>query len=106
MISDMLDDLTVKIAGDKEAKALVKQQHYAKGTHNAPTSYGLYYKDRLVGVCMFSTPGAEDVRSWVFGKGNEHEMTELHRLVMLSEIDWPERPANILSWFVTKVFLN
>lgn len=89
----------------KVGRPFIVEHHYSRGCHGAPTTFGCYTREgRLVGVCAFATPCSENVRAWPFGedKGSKDGVTELHRLVMLGEEDWPERPRNALSYFVRR----
>lgn len=82
----------------REAKEFVVSRHYTRGMTNGPTgTYGLYDGDTLLGVCVFSTPCAESVRSYVFGPEHKGRVTELSRLVLLDEA-----PRNSESYFVSR----
>ena len=94
--------MTVKRIPLKEGKPFVIEHHYSKGCQKSATTFGCYHGERLVGVCAFATPCGENVRSWVFGAADKSAVTELHRLVMLGEDVWLERPRNALSWFVKR----
>lgn len=75
----------------------IKMHHYSRGCHNGPMCWGLFDKERLIGVCAFATPNSENVRASVFGEENKSRVTELHRLVILDET-----PTNTESWFIVR----
>lgn len=97
-------NLEVRRIPAKVGRLFIIEHHYAHGCHLSPTTIGCFDGERLVGVCAFATPCSENVRAWPFGadKPSKDGVTELHRLVMLGEEDWPARPANSLSWFVNQ----
>lgn len=87
-----------KVAG-KIGKEFVKKHHYSHGIHNGPMTWGMFKKDSdtLVGVIAFATPCSENVRSSVFGPEYRAHVTELHRLVLLDEVE-----HNAESWFIAR----
>lgn len=96
-ISTDFSDYTVSKIDSKLGKEFVKTNHYSKGIHNGPMCYGLFHKDKLVGVCAFATPCSENVCASVFGYDMRRSVTELHRLVLLDEA-----PKNSESWFIVR----
>ena len=82
------------------AKEYIIEHHYSHGCHNGPSPcYGLFEKEKLIGVLMFATPCSENVRSSVFGKEYKDSITELHRLHILDCT-----PSNTESWFISQCF--
>jgi len=75
----------VKPIKSKTGKEYIKKHHYSHGIHNGAECYGLFYKDKLFGVCAFSTPCSENVCRSVAGEGNERQVIELSRLHLLDE---------------------
>lgn len=93
-------DYQVSRISCKVAKEYIIANHYTHGCHNSPSPcYGLFDKEKLIGVLMFATPCSEAVRSSVFGKGYENWVTELHRLHILDVT-----PKNTESWFISRCF--
>ena len=75
----------------------IRENHYTRTCHNGPTCYGLFDRDRLIGVCAFATPCSENVRASVYGEDRKNEVTELHRLFVIDGT-----PKNTESWFVSR----
>ena len=81
----------------KEAKAFVLEHHYLSRSHPACRfRFGLFRRNRLAGVAVFSHPCNDQVLSSIFG-GAAIESVELGRFVLLDEV-----PANGESWFLSR----
>ena len=85
------------IADDKTAKAFVCEHHYSGSYPAARRRMGLYRKDALVGVAVFSHPSNDKVLS-IFG-ANAKTSVELGRFVLLDDV-----PANGETWFLSRCF--
>lgn len=93
-----MNDYEVKRIPCKQAKEYIIKNHYSHGCHNGPSPcYGLFDKDKLIGVLMFATPCSENVRASVFGAEHKDCVTELHRLHILDVT-----PKNTESWFISR----
>lgn len=92
-------DYNVRKIPSKIGRDYIIKHHYSHGCHNAPTCYGLFDKDELIGVCAFACPCSENVRSSVFGEDYKNSVTELHRLHILDVT-----PKNTESWFISRCF--
>lgn len=93
-----MKDYGVKRIPCKQAKEYIIKNHYSHGCHNGPSPcYGLFDKDKLIGVLMFATPCSENVRASVFGEDYKDCVTELHRLHILDVT-----PKNTESWFIAR----
>lgn len=91
-------DYEVKKIQCKQAKEYIIQNHYSHGCHNAPSPcYGLFDKDKLIGVLMFANPCSEIVRASLFGNEYKKHVIELHRLHILDVT-----PRNTESWFISR----
>jgi len=98
--SGELDDrFSVSRINSTLGKNFIREHHYSHGCHNGPMTWGLFDKEALtlIGVIAFATPCSENVRRCVFGPGREHNVTELHRLVILDGT-----PSNTESWFIVR----
>ena len=80
------------------AKDYIRKNHYSRGISNCPfPCYGLFDKEKLIGVCAFAVPCSEFVRSSVFGKEYKNHVIELHRFHILDCT-----PKNTESWFISR----
>ncbi len=86
-----------KIPDDASARAFIVQHHYAPSL--PPTRYriGLYDRDGLAGVAIFSVPVNDASLRELPGHGLER--IELGRFVLLDRV-----PANGESWFLARCF--
>ena len=79
-------DCEVRPCTYEETKPFILGIHYA---HTMPTSimyrYGLYSKDKLVGVVTYGRTAAPAPSVGMFGKEEKHRVIELNRLVLLPE---------------------
>jgi len=88
----------VELINPELAKDYIKENHYSRGSHNAPyPCYGLYDGYNLIGVLMYSTPCSENVRSSIYGEDRKNEVIELSRLHILDIT-----PRNTESWFISR----
>ena len=91
-------DYEVKRIPCLKAKEYIIKNHYSHGCHNRPSPcYGLFDKEKMIGVLMFATPCSERVRASVFGEQYKDCVTELHRLHILDFT-----PKNTESWFISR----
>jgi hypothetical protein len=82
--------------GDGVAKAFVQRHHYLKSYPAARFRFGLYRRDVLVGVAVFSHPTNDRALTNVFG-GFARESVELGRFVLLDAV-----PYNGETWFLAR----
>lgn len=88
----------VEIPGDSVAKAFVAGHHYSGTYPAARFRFGLYRRDELVGVAVFSHPTNDAVLTSVF-PCPAIDAVELGRLVLLDEV-----PGNGETWFIARCF--
>jgi hypothetical protein len=88
-VAEILDDTT--------AKTFVKQHHYSGSYPAAKRRFGLYFRDQLEGVAVFSVPSQPKVLEVL--PGDKDTRFELGRFVLT---DWC--PANSESWFIARIF--
>ncbi len=93
----MTIEFSVHMIPSKEGKEYIRQNHYSRSCNNGPMCWGLYYKNKLVGVCAFATPCSENVRRSIFGDKHKDRVTELHRLHTQDDL-----PDNTTSWFTSR----
>jgi hypothetical protein len=71
--------------------------HYAKRIPSISFSFGLFYKDEMVGVCTYGRPVAHSLIKGAFSGGYQDKFLELNRLCVNEGLDY-----NALSFFVSK----
>lgn len=98
----MTPDLSVRKTEHYEGRNFICENHYTKGCHNRPMTWGLYHDQRLVGACAFACPSSERVRAMLMGKDHVDKVSELHRLFVFDQSDWQDRCDNVTSWLVTR----
>jgi hypothetical protein len=85
------------IDDDATAKAFVVRHHYAASYPAARRRFGLYHRDELVGVAVFSQP--VNNRSLACLPGGPSESLELGRFVLLHRVK-----GNGESWMIARCF--
>lgn len=98
----MTPDLSVRKTEHYEGRDFICANHYTRGCHNRPMTWGLYHDARLVGACAFACPSSERVRAMLMGKDHVDKVSELHRLFVFDQSDWQDRCDNVTSWLVTR----
>lgn len=88
---------TVKKIESVIGRDFIVANHYTKGCHQSPNCWGLFDENELIGVIAFATPGAENVRTFIFGPEYKDSVTELHRLFINDGT-----PKNTESWFISR----
>lgn len=89
--------LEVKEIGYKQAKKWLLNYHYAKRVCNVMHSFGLFDKERLVGVVTYGMPPSATLCSSICGKELKGNVLELNRLITMDNL-----PKNSASYFVSK----
>ena len=89
------------IATDDEARAFVREHHYAKEASSTAHRFGLYRSGELVGVALFGPGASVNAHNAVWGHTTltMKEAVTLGRLVLLDNV-----PGNGESWFVSRCF--
>jgi hypothetical protein len=85
-----------EIPDDTTAKQFVVEHHYSKTYPAARRRFGLYWRDQLVGVAVFSIPQTEHVLAKWY-PGHVKEAVELGRFVLLDNV-----PGNGETWFLAR----
>lgn len=85
------------LTDDTTPRAFVERHHYEHSYPAARRRFGLYERDELVGVAVFSVPARAAVTACLPGERDEHVC--LGRLVLLDRV-----LANAESWFVARCF--
>jgi hypothetical protein len=88
----------VELPDDRIAKAFVLEQHYSGTYPAARWRFGLFRRDLLQGVAVFSHPCNDRVLTSVF-PGRATDSVELGRFVLLDEV-----PGNGESWMLGRCF--
>lgn len=95
----MIDNLVITKAAHHEGRNFICANHYTKGCHNRPMTWGLYHDGAIVGACAFAAPCSEHVRAFLMGPDHVDKVTELHRLFVHDPEQWTARPECVTSWF-------
>lgn len=74
-------DYEVKTISHGEAKAFLNEYHYLPNLPPIQYYYGLFEKDRLVGVCTYGKPFSPGIRK-MLGSEYESNILELNRLAL------------------------
>ena len=82
---------------ESPAKEFVIEHHYSRSYPASMRRFGLWRRDALVGVAVFSVP--MNYASLKPLPGDPKASTELGRLVLLDKV-----PANGESWFIARAF--
>lgn len=85
------------IADDRTAKAFVTEHHYSGSYPAARFRFGLYERDELVGVAIFSVPAQPKCLDVL--PGDREESVELGRFVLLDHVG-----ANAETWLIARCF--
>lgn len=85
------------LAGDAEARAFVMRHHYSGSYPAARWRFGLYRKNRLVGVAVYSHPVNDKTITNLFDINRASDGVELGRFVLLNEV-----PGNGETWFLSR----
>jgi hypothetical protein len=90
----------VREIGETAAKAYVIRAHYSRSFPAARLRYGMYERDRLVGVAVFGVPMDRRVLTGAFPSLEPYvESLELSRFVLDDDC-----PGNSESWFLARCF--
>lgn len=88
----------VALPHDAIPRRFVRQHHYSGSWPAARFRFGLYRRDALAGVAVFSHPVNDRVLTSVF-PGEAKESVELGRFVLLDDV-----PGNGETWFLARTF--
>lgn len=89
----------------QDCKSLLQNHHYLNGISRGFKSgynFGLMYKDKVVGVCIYTGLPVPELATSMFGldRKNQEGLFELSRLCIHPDIQKNE--VNITSWFVSR----
>lgn len=87
-----------RIDDDATARSFVQEHHYSGTFPAARFRHGLYRRNALVGVAVFSHPTNDRTLTNVF-PGSATDAVELGRFVLLDDV-----PANGETWFLARCF--
>lgn len=89
------------IATDDEARAFIREHHYAKEASSTAHRFGLYFHGSLEGVALFGPGASTNAHRAVWGHTDlsMKEAVTLGRLVLRDRV-----PGNGESWFVARCF--
>jgi hypothetical protein len=101
----MKDEYTISIIEKSEASSILLKYHYLKDISKGFKSginVGLFKKNVLVGVCIFTGFPVPELTKGMFGleRNDQEGFYELSRLCLLPDIQKMEH--NITSWFVSR----
>ena len=89
--------LEVKAITKKEYEPFIMQKHYAQRMPSISYAYGLYEKDKLIGILTIGKPASPNLCVGVCGEKYRSSVYELNRLCLDKTYN-----DNRLSWFVGK----
>lgn len=78
----MKTNYTIKEINPKDSYPYLLDIHYAKRIPSISYSYGLFRKDKLVGVVCYGTPPSPTLRRGIAGDENIKNILELNRLCL------------------------
>jgi hypothetical protein len=101
----MKKDFTIKAIAKEEAKSILEKYHYLSKISRGFKSgynYGLYHKQTLSGVAIFTGLPVPEVAKGCFGlERNEQDgLFELSRLCLIPEVQHSEH--NLAGWFSSR----
>jgi hypothetical protein len=82
-----------------QAREFVVTHHYSRTYPAARRRFGLFHRDRLVGVAVFSVPVNDRTITDALGIQDARDGLELGRFVLLDEV-----PGNGETWFLGRAF--
>lgn len=92
-----MKDYTVGEIPYEDIKDFILNKHYAQRMPSVKWSFGLFYKNELVGVLTIGKPASNALCRGILGEEHSHKVYELSRLVTYDGLD-----RNALSFFVGK----
>lgn len=90
------DKYIVKSIDSSLCKEWILHKHYLKRLTSISYSFGLYYIDKLVGICTFGNAVPNTMKKSLFGEKYMHLVYELNRLCTNDDLD-----KNANSYFVS-----
>lgn len=94
-----MEDYSVKSIKASETKEWLLKKHYAHRIPSISFAFGLYERNKLVGICTYGVPASPSLVQGVFGGDYKEIIYELNRLVTNDDL-----PHNTLSFFVAQTF--
>ena len=99
------NDFEIKKVSKKDAECVLNKYHYLKDISKGFRSgynYGLFHKNSLVGVCIFTGFSVPELSRGMLGLGRSDQegLFELSRLCLEPTIQQSEH--NLASWFVSR----
>ena len=90
-------DIKIQRIPPKDTKELILTKHYAQRLPSISWAFGLFVKNKLVGVCTYGKPASNALCEGICGIEYKSKVFELNRLIVSVEL-----PKNTLSLFVSK----
>lgn len=90
-------DIKIQRIPSKDTHDFILNKHYAKRLPSISFAFGLFYKNKLSGVCSYGKPASRTLCIGLLGKQFEPHVYELNRLIVNEGL-----PKNTLSMFVSK----
>ena len=81
-----------------DTKEWCMRKHYAHRMPPITYAFGLYEKNKLIGICTYGHPFSSDLKKCM-GDKYKDKLLELNRLCVNDNL-----PKNTLSWFVGQTF--
>jgi len=83
----------------KTAMEIIVDKHYLKRKCPCSNAFGLFYKDKIVGVITYGKPPSYTLCNGIAGEEESKNVIEFNRLWVCDSM-----PKNTESWFVSKTF--
>lgn len=91
-----ISDVTIERGQDDETVEYIRRNHYTGTCNPISNRWKLVTDDdEVVGAIVFANPMSEQVRKFIAGEENKHQVTELHRLYTDDRCG-----KNVESWFI------
>jgi len=81
----------------QDTKPFILNIHYARRMPSISYSFGLFFKNCLVGIVTYGTPASPALCRGICGEQNKHLVLELNRLVLKNNV------KNEASFFGSKI---
>ena len=79
-----MNNYSVQQIGYKDTKHLILNVHYARRMPSISFAYGLFEKNKFVGLVSYGTPASPSLCKGIMGEEYKSEVLELNRLVLIN----------------------
>ena len=79
-----MNNYSVQQIGYKDTKHLILNVHYARRMPSISFAYGLFEKNKFVGLVSYGTPASPSLCKGIMGEEYKSDVLELNRLVLIN----------------------